>query len=81
MVVISRSPLGLRGLKSQSLAGVTIGIMSQPTRAAWIEICRMFYVVVYIISRSPLGLRGLKFCEGHFYHTPYRVAAHSGCVD
>ena len=35
---VSRSPLGLRGLKSQALAIVSKSLMSQPTRAAWIEI-------------------------------------------
>ena len=37
----SRSPLGLRGLKSQSIKNERMILMSQPTRAAWIEILRI----------------------------------------
>ena len=36
--------------------------MSQPTRAAWIEIHQPYFqAALGELSRSPLGLRGLKF--------------------
>ncbi len=34
--------------------------MSQPTRAAWIEIVDKGITVPSLVGRSPLGLRGLK---------------------
>ena len=33
----SRSPLGLRGLKFAGTSVLNYGVVSQPTRAAWIE--------------------------------------------
>ena len=41
-------------------------VLSQPTRAAWIEIVLPMAKVATILRRSPLGLRGLKFIL--FYH-------------
>ena len=35
--------------------------MSQPTRAAWIEIKQVLKNLLILRRRSPLGLRGLKF--------------------
>ena len=35
--------------------------MSQPTRAAWIEIMETMRIGMAGICRSPLGLRGLKY--------------------
>ena len=56
-----RSPLGLRGLKCDhhNYGGVTQ--LSQPTRAAWIEIAIKAAREVGELRRSPLGLRGLKY--------------------
>ena len=55
--------------------------MSQPSRAAWIEIATTYEPGDVVMSRSPLGLRGLKL-TADFYPLPGQaVAAHLGCVD
>ena len=56
-----RSPLGLRGLKSISLDVLMVFMLSQPTRAAWIEISKVQHILGSTSGRSPLGLRGLKY--------------------
>ena len=56
-----RSPLGLRGLKLTPSEGEVTNILSQPTRAAWIEIFKSINQRQEPLCRSPLGLRGLKF--------------------
>ena len=58
---IGRSPLGLRGLKSNAvLRDKRLSLRSQPSWAAWIEIQTVVNVYPARGSRSPLGLRGLK---------------------
>ena len=61
---MSRSPLGLRGLKLLLMKHLWhINLQSQPTRAAWIEITIVVAVILTKLCRSPLGLRGLKSCR------------------
>ena len=49
LLSLRRSPLGLRGLKLESFLDALVVCMSQPTRAAWIEIrflCRLATPIV-----------------------------------
>ena len=80
-LVNRRSPLGLRGLKSNGCTAATAAFTSQPTRAAWIEMFSNCCSMWFGISRSPLGLRGLKSTVYDTSSDGKRVAAHSGCVD
>ena len=79
--VFSRSPLGLRGLKSYAVHQDYQVLPSQPSWAAWIEIFTNIVYCISFISRSPLGLRGLKFTVRHSAFTLSTVAALLGCVD
>ena len=58
--VVSRSPRGERGLKSVGVVVAIIGMMSLPSRGAWIEIPPGETGVEDILGRSPRGERGLK---------------------
>ena len=55
--------------------------MSQPTRAAWIEIFAVTVTFVLSAGRSPLGLRGLKSQFVNIGGNNRGVAALLGCVD
>ncbi len=78
---LCRSPLGLRGLKFIRFKIVIPAVLSQPTRAAWIEIARSVTGDWSVLCRSPLGLRGLKWQFLRVQADWRDVAAHSGCVD
>ena len=46
--------------------------MSQPTRAAWIEIITDKFNACNVRGRSPLGLRGLKLLNQIFLYNTYQ---------
>ena len=60
-ISISRTPQGVRGLKSGFFVFCGWCLVSHPARGAWIEIFRPCSIFVYCNSRTPQGVRGLKY--------------------
>ena len=56
----SRTPHGVRGLKSWLPSLLNGRRASHPTRGAWIEIVLEYSIQKYAGCRTPHGVRGLK---------------------
>ena len=77
----SRSPLGLRGLKFVEFNySVELSYLSQPTRAAWIEICLYASSVIVVLSQ-PSWAAWIEILSFSYNKNTRFVAALLGCVD
>ena len=77
---MSRSPLGLRGLKCVDESGVLDEAESQPTRAAWIEI-GIANIRDGDLKSQPTRAAWIEIKTLYHMFSLLLVAAHSGCVD
>ena len=57
---LSRTPHGVRGLKSRAIRAEEVLAESHPARGAWIEIPLMIIIYTILTRRTPHGVRGLK---------------------
>ena len=57
----SRTPRGVRGLKSLGEAFILLLSMSHPSRGAWVEIHLCQVKQQFPARRTPRGVRGLKY--------------------
>ena len=79
--VNSRTPSGVRGLKSQCRELPSSGGQSHPVRGAWIEIEAGKEVTAVMCCRTPSGVRGLKLLIIVSSSDFLTVAPRQGCVD
>ena len=78
---VSRSPLGLRGLKCiHTVWDSDLAVSRSPLGLRGLK-CWCSRLFLSSRCRSPLGLRGLKFVQGVPVGTILPVAALLGCVD
>ena len=80
LVYISRSPLGLRGLKSSAPGLLCRWLQSQPSWAAWIEI-RMLSINSLYRWSQPSWAAWIEIAATSSVHRSLFVAALLGCVD